>query len=78
MAHACPIEIGRALQVRLYEKIPGVVFTSATLATSGSFSYFKSSVGLNGDLSPKETNLGLPVRLFKTDFVLRSRVHSGT
>jgi len=60
MAHACPIEIGRALQVRLYEKIPGVVFTSATLATSGSFSYFKSSVGLNGDLSPKERILDCP------------------
>ncbi|MCX5872174.1 MAG: ATP-dependent DNA helicase [Deltaproteobacteria bacterium] len=59
-AHACPIEISHALQTRLYEKVPAVVFTSATLATSGSFKYFKSSVGLNGNLSPKEEILDSP------------------
>lgn len=59
-AHACPIEISHALQTRLYEKVPAVVFTSATLATSGSFKYFKSSVGLNGNLSLKEEILDSP------------------
>jgi ATP-dependent DNA helicase DinG len=59
-AHACPIEVGSALRKRLYEKIPSLVFTSATLATSGSFEYFRSSVGLNGTFSPKEVILGSP------------------
>jgi ATP-dependent DNA helicase DinG len=59
-AHACPIEVGPALRSRLYEKIPSLVFTSATLATGGSFKYFRSSVGLNGTFSPKEVILGSP------------------
>ncbi len=58
--HACPIKIGHSLRSRLYEKVPGVVFTSATLATSGSFNYFKSSVGLNGGLSSREQILDSP------------------
>ena len=59
-AHACPIEIGTALRSRLYEKVPGIVFTSATLATAGSFEYFKSSIGLNGSLPPMERILDSP------------------
>ncbi|MCX7424839.1 MAG: helicase [Planctomycetia bacterium] len=44
---AAPIDVGPALREHLYEKVPTVVMTSATLATGqGSFDYFQSRTGL--------------------------------
>ena len=44
---AAPIDVGPALREHLFEKVPTVVMTSATLATGqGSFEYFQSRVGL--------------------------------
>jgi ATP-dependent DNA helicase DinG len=44
---AAPLSVGPALRAQLFEKIPTVVMTSATLSVgSGSFDYFKSRVGL--------------------------------
>lgn len=44
---AAPLDVGPALRSELYEKVPTVIMTSATLAVgSGSFDYFKSRVGL--------------------------------
>jgi ATP-dependent DNA helicase DinG len=45
--NAAPIEVGPLLREHLFEQVPTVVMTSATLATAGeSFDYFKSRVGL--------------------------------
>lgn len=46
--HASPVEVGSLMQSRLYEKIPAVVFTSATLSSGGNFDYFRSRMGLAG------------------------------
>lgn len=46
---ACaPIEVGNTLRAELYEKIPSVVLTSATLSVGGAaeFAHFKSRLGL--------------------------------
>jgi ATP-dependent DNA helicase DinG len=44
---AAPVDVGPILREHLFDKIPTVVMTSATLATgSGSFDFFKSRVGL--------------------------------
>ncbi len=42
-----PIEVNSFLHKMLYEKIPSIVFTSATLALRGSFRYFLGQSGLN-------------------------------
>jgi ATP-dependent DNA helicase DinG len=44
---ASPIDIGPILRTHLFEKVPTVVMTSATLSTGGGrFEFFKSRVGL--------------------------------
>jgi ATP-dependent DNA helicase DinG len=44
---ACaPIDIGPTLREQLFDKVPTVIMTSATLATGGSFDFFRSRVGL--------------------------------
>ncbi|MFH1266526.1 MAG: helicase C-terminal domain-containing protein [Planctomycetota bacterium] len=44
---AAPIDVGPLLREHLFDKVPTVVTTSATLATgSGSFDFFKSRIGL--------------------------------
>ncbi len=58
--HASPVEVGDKLRERLYEKVPAIVFTSATLSSGGSFAYFKSRLGLQNDLEPSETILDSP------------------
>lgn len=42
-----PIEVNSFLHTMLYQKIPSIVFTSATLALRGSFKYFMGQSGLN-------------------------------
>jgi len=44
---AAPIEVGELLKSLLYEKRDTIVFSSATLAVSGSFDFFKERLGLN-------------------------------
>ena len=58
--HASPVDVGDKLRSRLYEKVPAVVFTSATLSSGGNFAYFKSRVGLDNGLEPSETILDSP------------------
>ncbi|MGE0607388.1 MAG: ATP-dependent DNA helicase [Pirellulales bacterium] len=45
---AAPIDVGPALREHLFEQVPSVIMTSATLAVGGqgSFDFFKSRVGL--------------------------------
>jgi ATP-dependent DNA helicase DinG len=43
---AAPIDVGPALREHLFEKVPTVIMTSATLTTAGSFNFFQSRVGL--------------------------------
>jgi len=44
---AAPIDVGPVLREQLFDQVPTVVMTSATLATgSGSFEFFKSRIGL--------------------------------
>lgn len=43
---ATPIDIGPILREHLFNKVPTVVTTSATLATAGKFDFFQSRVGL--------------------------------
>jgi ATP-dependent DNA helicase DinG len=43
---AAPIDVGPILREHLFQKTKTVVMTSATLATSGKFDFFKSRVGL--------------------------------
>jgi ATP-dependent DNA helicase DinG len=58
--HASPINVGNRFQELLYEKVPGLVFTSATLSSGGTLDYFKSRLGLNSDPSPSEAILDSP------------------
>jgi ATP-dependent DNA helicase DinG len=58
--HASPVEIGDTLKSNLYEKIPGIIFTSATLSSGGSLDYFKSRLGLDGDSNGTENILDSP------------------
>ncbi len=58
--HASPIEVGGLLNSRLYERVPAIVFTSATLSAGGNFEYFKSRLGLDTDPVPSEVILDSP------------------
>jgi ATP-dependent DNA helicase DinG len=58
--HASPVEVGELLKSRLYERVPAIVFTSATLSAGGTFDYFKSRLGLDDDPAPSEVILGSP------------------
>jgi len=44
---AAPIDVGPILREHLFEKVPTVVMTSATLAAGGSFDFFRSRIGLS-------------------------------
>ncbi len=48
---AAPIDVGPILKEHLFDKVPTVVATSATLATGGRFDFFQSRVGM----TPAET-----------------------
>jgi len=47
MLNYAPIEVNSFLHKMLYNQIPSIVFTSATLALRGSFRYFLGQSGLN-------------------------------
>ncbi len=54
---ATPIDVGPILRENLFNKVPTVIMTSATLATAGKFDFFQSRVGL---LQAATLNLGSP------------------
>jgi len=43
---AAPVEVGPLLREYLFQQVPTVIMTSATLSTAGSFHFFQSRVGL--------------------------------
>ncbi|MBW1787892.1 MAG: ATP-dependent DNA helicase [Deltaproteobacteria bacterium] len=45
--HASPLDISDALKDHLYEKVPTVQLTSATLSTNGNFDYVRGRLGLS-------------------------------
>ena len=51
---AAPIHVGEELRERLYAATDTVIFTSATLATQGSFAFFRRQVGLDGEVEAEE------------------------
>jgi ATP-dependent DNA helicase DinG len=56
---SAPIDVGPALKEQLYDKIPTVILTSATLSTGGDggFDHFRTRLGLDG---AKAKQLGSP------------------
>src|SRR5262249_16011837 len=56
---SAPVDVGPALKEQLYDQIPAVVLTSATLSTGGEdgFDHFRSRLGLDG---AKSKQLGSP------------------
>lgn len=58
--HASPVDVSGMFKSRLYEAVPSIVFTSATLSTAGGFEYFKSRLGLGEEPFPSEVILDSP------------------
>ena len=46
-----PIDVGPLLRERLHERVPCIVFTSATLTTGGDFKFLKRRLGIEGEVS---------------------------
>jgi ATP-dependent DNA helicase DinG len=61
---SAPIDVGPALKEQLYDQVPAVVLTSATLSTGGEdgFDHFRSRLGLDG---AKSKQLGSPFEFKK-------------
>ncbi len=57
--HAAPIDISRQMRESLFQQVPSVIMTSATVSTGreGGFEFFQSRVGAAGSLTAK---LGSP------------------
>jgi ATP-dependent DNA helicase DinG len=51
---AAPIDVSEELQQRLYRRTDTAIFTSATLAAQGQFTYFRNQVGLAPELDVTE------------------------
>ncbi len=49
--HSAPIEVAPVLREMLYEEVPTVIMTSATLAAGGDLRFFTSRIGLDGSPS---------------------------
>jgi ATP-dependent DNA helicase DinG len=58
--HASPVEVGKHLKRTLYQHVPAVAFTSATLSADGSFDYFRMRLGLDEAPAPRELILDSP------------------
>jgi ATP-dependent DNA helicase DinG len=46
-----PIDVGPILRERLHERVPALVFTSATLTTGGDFKFLKQRLGIDAEVS---------------------------
>jgi len=55
--HSSPVEIGVHLRQHLYPRLHGAVFTSATISAAGSFDFFRSRLGLEGDWQDRTEGL---------------------
>ncbi len=51
---AVPLELGGLLREALWERVPSVVMTSATLATKDGFSFVRERLGIGDDLRVRE------------------------
>lgn len=58
--YASPVEIGPLMKSSLYSRLNSIVFTSATLSSNANFSYFKSRLGLDGQVELREKILESP------------------
>lgn len=58
--HASPILPGDLLRLNLWGRVRGAVLTSATLATCGSFGFFKAEAGLDGDPAVRTSTVQSP------------------
>lgn len=45
---AAPVDVGPLLRAELFETVPTMVLTSATLSVAGNFEFFQSRIGLSG------------------------------
>ena len=54
---AAPIDVGPLLREHLFQKVPTVIMTSATLTAAGKFDFFQSRIGLT---QSKTLSLGSP------------------
>jgi ATP-dependent DNA helicase DinG len=59
---ASPVDVGPAMREQLFDKVPTVIMTSATLSVGrqGSFDFFKSRVGLTAAAAADEVQVGSP------------------
>ncbi|UCD24246.1 MAG: helicase [Gemmatimonadota bacterium] len=57
---AVPLDLAPVLRESLFDKIPSVVLTSATLATGGDFSFLKERLGLDQAPDPIRNEESLP------------------
>ncbi|HEV3383657.1 MAG TPA: ATP-dependent DNA helicase, partial [Gemmata sp.] len=67
---SAPIEVGEALKQQLYERVPSVILTSATLSTAGDTDGFKLSQQRLGLEESKTKQLGSPF-----DFQKQAELH---
>ena len=44
---ACPVDVSGMLRERLFERVPALVLTSATLTVAESFAYFRQRIGMD-------------------------------
>jgi len=51
-----PIDVGPLLRERLHERVPCVVFTSATLTTGGDFAFVKRRLGIETEVSEERVD----------------------
>jgi ATP-dependent DNA helicase DinG len=72
---ASPVELGRLLRERIFDRVGAVVLTSATLTTAGGdFGFFRSRIGLDGsDACPIEVCVASPF-----DFAARALLYVPT
>ena len=69
-----PIDVAERLRSQLLEKVPSVVLTSATLATSGSFEFFRTRVGADSPhVTVRELQVPSPF-----DFASRALLYTPT
>ena len=69
---ASPIDVSGLLQDKLFEKVPTVVLTSATLSSAGNFRFIRERLGLD---QARRYDRGIDLRFsrIRPCFICRSR-----
>gem|GEM_PF-1935612 len=75
MLHASPVEVGRMFQTKLYEQVPSIIFTSATLS-SGKLRIFQIPARPGLGATADRDHAGLAVRFRPPDHTLHTPIHS--